>query len=341
MIVGLNGGNGIYNLSGTGVLTSTERVRVAVGNDAVGNFVQTGGNLAISSGQRLELSEDGGVATYSLSGGTLNVADDILVGGFGTGGTGTFTQTGGLATANRVRVAFSATKTGVVNLNGGVLAANSIEKESGGGTASLNFDGGTAQALSSNGNFITNFTTVDIQAGGATIDTNNFDTGIQSPLSGVGALTKIGLNQLKLAGANTYLGNTIINAGQLTILSSGSLTFDINANGVNNQVTGNGAGSFLVLGAFAFDLTDAASNGTWTVIDYANLSSVTFDPAFTVTGFSNAGGGSWTSGSFTFNQTTGVLTAVPEPATWVLMGSALFIVAIAAHRRRRRLSTTV
>ena len=70
--------------------------------------------------------------------------------------------------------------------------------------------------------------------------------------------TKIGAGVLTLSGANTYTGNTLVNAGVLTLASGGSMSFVIGANGVNSFI--GGTGTLNLDGAFSLNLTGAGTH---------------------------------------------------------------------------------
>jgi hypothetical protein len=85
------GSSGTYNLSGTGSLSAHVET---IGEYGTGVFNQTGGINTVTND--LYLGSDSGNATYSLSGGTLDVRENI-VGGFGTND---FLIDGGILTNN-------------------------------------------------------------------------------------------------------------------------------------------------------------------------------------------------------------------------------------------------
>ncbi len=78
-------GVGNYNLSGTGQLESNKSE--IIGDAGTGVFTQTGGSHKIQvAGSDLTLGNAGtSHGTYTISGGTLTVDDDVFVGAFGRG----------------------------------------------------------------------------------------------------------------------------------------------------------------------------------------------------------------------------------------------------------------
>jgi autotransporter-associated beta strand protein len=152
-------------------------------------------------------------------------------------------------------------------------------------------------------------------------------------VSGAGGLriNAASVDSIGLSGVNTYEGDTNIETGTtLNLNDNAALTFYIGADGVNNQVAGDGTANFA--GDFIFDLTSAAAAGTWTII--GSGISETFDSTFTVAGFTDNLDGTWSSGSYTFNESDGTLSAVPEPGTFALLGG-LFALGWVMLRRRR------
>lgn len=189
----------------------------AVNVESGGTFT-TSGTIAIGN-----LAGSNGTVTITGAGSRLTAADLFSV---GQAGTGTLTiGTGGTVTAQSgVSVASQAGSSGTVNFGGGTLVTPSLA--AGSGTAQVNFNGGTLQALRNNPSFITGFsgTGLNIQAGGATIDTGAFNVGTDSTsaFSGVGALTKTGSGTLTLLGANTFSGGMTVDAGTATAASAGT-----------------------------------------------------------------------------------------------------------------------
>ncbi len=145
--VGNNGGgNGIYNLSGSGVLN-------------VSNWFAVGRN--------------GATGVVNMSGGTVNKTGggNIIVGSLG--GNGTWNMNAGLITNTTGLILGENTNTGTFFLNGGIVQATGLGNFGAGATGNLYYNGGVLQATAGNAAYspTTNFNSY-VQAGGAIIDTN-------------------------------------------------------------------------------------------------------------------------------------------------------------------------
>lgn len=139
---------------------------------------------------------------------------------------GTVTATNGIDGSTHGSVTFA------IDLNGGTLRAPSIrvaDREVGThNNAWLTFNGGTLKPTADNPDFITLYggnQNAYIGNGGAVIDTDGHDIGIQANLraSGDGGLTKTGPGTLTLSGQNSYLGTTRVEAGVLSLATSSAL----------------------------------------------------------------------------------------------------------------------
>ncbi len=129
------------------------------------------------------------------------------------------------------------------------------------------------------------------------------------------------------SSANTYTGN-IVNNGRLETAAGSNLNFVIGANGVNNGISNGSLGTqqhSIFGGDFVFDLTNAgtALGDSWQIIN--TVAASTYWPeTFNVVGFTAAGDGIWNGSAndamYQFDQGTGMLTVVPEPATMALLG---------------------
>lgn len=130
-------------------------------------------------------------------------------------------------------------------------------------------------------------------------------------VAGLLDLTKIGDGTLTLSGASTHSGNTTVDAGVLELTDTSSFTFTLGANGINNQINGNG--TVQLDGSFVIDTTNADTTltNTWTLVDHATLTE-TYGATFQVVGFTESTPGVWkkTSGAvaYTFTESTGQVT---------------------------------
>ena len=229
LMVSHNGSVGTYNFSAGTILVTSNALKVGAFGGSNGTMTQTGGTLTISSGVVFSIADaPGAVGAYTL-GGTGQISASGL--DAGTGGTGTFTQNAGTFTTNggQITVSGSAAATqGTYSLNGGTVTTGNISGYF--GTSTFHFNGGTLQAAADNTAFVTSLTTADVQAGGATIDTNSHAVTIpQVLLTGTaagtadGGLSKVGAGTLTLTAANTYTGQTSVTAGTLALPSGGSI----------------------------------------------------------------------------------------------------------------------
>jgi hypothetical protein len=236
-------GSGSYALSGTGQLSTTNTY---IGRSGLGVFTQTGGTHTVAQG--LFVGLDGGTATYTLSGGTVDAGETYVVG-----------------------------NPAVFNLNAGTLRTGGVTL---GPNPTFNFNGGTLQAKRDNAEFVRFPGNVFVRAGGAVIDSNGHTVGIRSILlhdtalgnTPDGGLTKTGAGTLILTGAgysgqttgNTYTGATTVNAGTLLVNNThgsgtGSGNVTVNAGG---QLGGTGAISGAVSIANGGTLAPGTSIGT-------------------------------------------------------------------------------
>jgi autotransporter-associated beta strand protein len=283
--------SGTINISNNSTLAITSIMYD--GETGTGSIVQNG-TSTVTVGGSISLGRwSTGNGSYSISGGTLsqtNTGQRLIVGEQGTGtltvsGTGLVSCTGGL------RISASSTGNGTLHLDGGTIFTPFVEDS--GGTATFHFNSGTLKAKSSSTTFMQGLNTVDVEQGGAIIDTNGFNITItQALLSGSasGGLTKNGSGLLTLAVSPTYTGETVINAGQLQ-LNTGSTTLA--------AISGQGE---LIVGS--------ATTATQLTASSINVGTLTLGVNSRVTISPIAGG------PLTGNFST---TPVPEPGTWLLL----------------------
>ena len=215
---------------------------------------------------------------YSQIRGTLNVSGTATNTGewlvsFGGGPGAININQGGVVESFQTRIGTNSSPT-TVNVNsGGTLAASYIHSAAGTVNSTTDFlkvDGGTLEngpyttpgnnvSYSSQAAWITNQVTVQIMAGGATINDSgqfgtqvgtNYNLLVAAPIvSGVtsgtdGGLTVTGGGTVTLANTNTYTGPTTIQSGTLAL---GTYTYTYPSGGTSVTQTGSIAGSSSVI----------------------------------------------------------------------------------------------
>jgi len=214
---------GSYNLFG-GILETPANFQI--GTYGSGTWTQTGGSAYVG-GWPAVARYPGSAGTMTVSGGVFNqtaTGNRLIVAEEGTG-TLTVSGSGVVDSAGGVSVGHAATGMGTVTLNGGRIIAPSVYANVADSTATLNFNGGVLQARANNATFVNNLDLASVLAGGAIIDTTNFNVTIPQPLLGDvsspgGGLTKLGAGTLALSGANTYTGLTTVSNGTLNVNGS-------------------------------------------------------------------------------------------------------------------------
>ena len=281
---------GTINTYSGGALTIAGSVTVAPnGAFAVGTSFAGTGTVNVNSGAVLNIGGgSGGYAGRTYIGGKL---DNV-----GSSGDGVLNVNGGIVhvaagssalsgDANALWMNAYAGAGSTLNLNGGTLStAREIENGSS-YPATINFNGGTLQAAANLSTMIgsNNSTaiTANINAGGAVIDTQDYNVTMNQVLShgqggapsgSDGGLTKTGGGTLILGGANTYTGVTTINAGILqannasALGNGGNITFA----GGKLQYTASSAGQ---------DWSALFKNSTAPITLDTNSQTVTFNQA--------------------------------------------------------------
>ncbi|MCB1132136.1 MAG: autotransporter-associated beta strand repeat-containing protein, partial [Verrucomicrobiae bacterium] len=228
-----SGQRGLVMSSGSGAPASSFTITGGSFSTAGSNAADAIGN-STTSGTTSVLTVDGGAFIGSGAGTIINFG--------GATNVSTFNIISGSATLTTLTVSNSGGGSGTVNLDGGTLSVNKINKASS-GTASFNFNGGTLKARQNEPAFITGLSSVNVNSGGAIIDTNSFDVTIANTLKdggGGGGLTKNNGGTLTLTVAPTYTGPTVINGGTLALNPSNTFAY-------NNTISG--AGSLAIGGA--------------------------------------------------------------------------------------------
>ncbi|MGZ0710202.1 autotransporter-associated beta strand repeat-containing protein [Coraliomargarita sp. W4R53] len=316
LLVGRSGSNGRVEMTG-GTINLTDFLAIAHGSGAVASFNQSGGTVNKTSGISYVsryVTGDANTASWTLSGSAVANLDDLLI-------------TQGISA-------------GTLTLNGGTLSATQIRSEaSGAGTSLLNLNGGTIVARADNATFLEGLTETNVQSGGVTFDTDGNDITIAQDLldDGAGDVIKAGTGELTFSGDNTYLGDTVVQAGSLILADGGSMTFAIGAAGSNNMITGTGTVDLSGLLIFDFENLASSTPKSWTIVDSALTAS--YGETFSILSFTEAEAGIWTYDAanltYTFSESTGILSAVPEPAQFALLMGFLVVGASVMRRKPR------
>lgn len=276
---GIRGGGSTGNANVSGGTMSNNSWFI-VGRGGAGNYTQSGGRVW-QTAQELRIGNDaGGVGTMAVTGGTFNSFSHGMV---GESGTGTLNLAGGIVgigcctggnlfighlngSSGTVNVGGGVLDVGgsvefntqggalaaILNLNGGILAADFINNPTGNGVAVLNANGGTIRATQNEANFIRGMSPAQLVLNGPlTIDTNNLTVTVNSVFSGTGGLVKNGFGQLNLTANQTSTG--------LTTTSAGVLNLDFTASAAPNDLVNNAG---LVLNGGTLRVTSTAVANT-------------------------------------------------------------------------------
>lgn len=308
-----------------------------LGNAANSIDISNGGQLYITGASTIAATR-----ATTLSGGDAYLKNDNTVtwdaaidgsGKFiktGAGGltlTATNTFSGGFeiqdgrVTINTGSGGAAALGTGAITLNSDVVTSATT------GSEIFIQDPGAANPTISNAIVLT--------GNGGSIAVGGDTTTVSGAVTGNGDFRKRGGGNLVFSGAYAFGGDfTIENGGAVTLGNSGTFTFDIGASGVNNSISHETASiSDLNLdGTFVFDLTGAGTglSDQWSII--GSSFNTTYDTNFAITGFTKTAG-VWSNGTYEFSELTGVLSVVPEPSTFALLGG-LFALSWVMVRRR-------
>ncbi len=261
-------GTGTYSLNG-GSLTVGTNVTPGwafVGENGTGTLTQSNAASATVNGNLVLGGQAGSQGTYTLNGGTLDVAGTGLTGGnlaVGHRGRGTFTQNGGQVATSELQVAGGAsngstTAQGSYNLNGGTLTAN-VENIGNTGTGSLTQTAGSANQAGSVSLGASAGSKGTYQLDGGTLNANNLTvgnagTGGFKQTGGANAVTntvEIAKNAgaagsaYSLSGGSLAAASMNINAGGTLDYSGGSLSLGSGGGTLSNagQVNVSGAGT--------------------------------------------------------------------------------------------------
>ncbi|MBX9800102.1 MAG: autotransporter domain-containing protein [Burkholderiaceae bacterium] len=242
-IATLAGSSGTVSVSGTGSTWNNSNY-LTVGNHGTGELtIANGGTVTSTWGDIGSGPSANGTVTVSDINSKWTASRSLSI---GYDGTGELTiENGGIVHSSQyTQLTNSLSGNASIQLNGSSAARGVLETAyvtKGAGTVAFNWNGGILRATGNETNFLRNLASSDIVIGsaGAYFDTNTYNVGINTILNGSGGLSKLGLGTLTLTAANTYGGDTEINAGILRIANTGSLAGAVN---VNNGGTLAGSG---------------------------------------------------------------------------------------------------
>ncbi len=274
-----------------------------------GTVVQTHGGIYCATYVMIGTTGD---ATFTTTGGTMNMGKDFSL-AYLAGTTSTVNQNGGTIMVPRHSTLGGAgLGTGVYNLNAGTLKLSGDTGLNQTRWVSYDFNLNGGEMELSNPNSGSQSYTFDVQSGGAIIDvtnaavTNTFNGALLEDAGSIGGgLQKLGAGTLSLAGANTYTGDTLVDAGTLSI---------------GQAYLADTSDVWIASGA----VLDLGFGGTDTVnslyLDGSLMSPGTYSVG-------NSGGYITGSGS--------LVVPVPEPSTLALLASGLLGLICSAWRKRK------
>ncbi len=292
---GVNTYSGITTVnSGILSVSADSGLGVAPGSTVTNQLTLNGGTLSVPTG--FTMNSKRGI-TLGTSGGTIDVASgqtltySILLNGPGSltkNGAGTLDLSYGSAdstynglTLNNGTVAINKSNigagSGIVTINGGGIRTDSATVRSPSNPVVLNGDVTLGAAGTANLNFNGNWT---ITNSSHTITVDTITTAIVGAIgedvSGRG-LTKAGAGKLVFATANTYSGNTIVNAGAL-------LVTNIAGSGTGSGAVAVNGGTFGGNGIISGDTTINSGATLQPGLGGTDTSTLTFGSILTLSG---------------------------------------------------------
>jgi len=226
-------------------------------SNAVNTSVSLNDNLTVSAGSGASLAVGGPIANKTVS-------ETLTVNGGGTvvfSGTNTYGPSAGF-------VGTTISGATVQLANNSALGAGDVSVT----------DNSTLQAGLA-GLMVTNNVAIAVTKT-ATVDSDGNNLTILGVITGNGAVTKIGNGTLALAGANTYVGNTTISGGALSLSSSNNVT---SPNVVLNGGDLVGAGTFALTNNLKIGLASGAATTTG-LLDAASTQTLTVSNAIVSAG---------------------------------------------------------
>jgi fibronectin-binding autotransporter adhesin len=222
-------GTAEMRIAAAGTLYDYPNVHIGLGTDTTGTITMTDDSKLIceivvrpdDGAGWLDMGDLGGTANVTLSGrASFSVPNSHAAFGSSTGGKGhlTLNDSAAFTSAKYVYVGVADAAEASITLNGGTFSAPSLVTS---GPGVINFNGGALRATAASEDFLSGESfTVNVDAGGAKIDTGGFDITVNRSFTNVsaatpGGLTKLGDGVLTLTAALTEIGDTTVDRGTL------------------------------------------------------------------------------------------------------------------------------
>ncbi len=194
--IGANG-RGVLEISNGAQVTSGSFPVVGRFPGSVGLLNVDGGTFSATGTGNLLIIGEQGFGVLNVSGANGSVQASGAPGGPGTGG-----GTGG------IRLGHTPTGSGVLNLNGGLIAASGIAETNADGTSFVYLNGGTLLATSDNETFMQGLDNVVAGPGNAKFDTGAFNVTVGQ---GIARATGSGVSTIPVTnGGSGYLGQPLV-----------------------------------------------------------------------------------------------------------------------------------
>jgi autotransporter-associated beta strand protein len=306
-------GDGVLRIEGGNWDEGNGDFVIGRGNDNRGLVILTSGSITQAATRDLLVGFQGNNNTtgrLDINGGVLDIKGAIAINATSAGAKGEVNINGGTSSVGQILLGkginYAASNAGSATLNvtGGRLdiGANGIKNEgTGTSTYAINLNGGTVGATAAWSSTLQMTLGTTATTSGITFDTTGGDITLNGILDGTGNLTKAGTGTLLLTGANTYAGDTIVDAGILELGNTAALGL---------------AADLSLLSGVTVDL-NYTGNAT---IDHLLLDGVIIDNLTIDTAYTTAQLNTILGGVNIFNG-TGLLTisAIPEPSAPALL----------------------
>jgi fibronectin-binding autotransporter adhesin len=260
-----------------------------LGNGVAGNMEISGGTITNNATGGDGMSNGGGTSKLLISGGTYN-SDQSFYLTFGPGNS-VLQITSGLFNVKTLNLQSSAggdvtaAHGGTLQLDGGTLRIEKIERSAAASIHNINLNGGTIASRSgATWADLTN-TTWTIQSK-STFDIGHSVT-LQEALGGAGGFDKIGAGTFTLSGDSTYTGVTTITGMNSAITVAHNNALGAGGTG-NHTVVGNTArlnlGDGVAVSNESLTITGAGGDGSFGALRAARDSTATWNGSITTTG---------------------------------------------------------